>query len=100
MNKLILSISVLIFLFSCSNKEKKNIEREKIKQNVEYSNFLNDTILLDFDVMKVKVIFESDSILKYDFPFQYSIGLVTWPSKLSNLLLLNRLLNLNTNSSR
>ena len=66
MKKLILSISILIFLLSCQNKEKKNIEIEKIKQNVEYSNFLKDTILLDFDVMKIKVILESDSILKWN----------------------------------
>ncbi len=66
MKKLILCISILIFLSSCSNKEKKKIGKEKINQNIEYSDFLKDTVLLDFDVMKIKVIFESDSILKWN----------------------------------
>lgn len=66
MKKLIPLLSILIFLISCSNKERNNIAKEKIKQNIEYTDFLNDTVLLDFDVMKIKVIFESDSILKWN----------------------------------
>ena len=66
MKKLILFLAIFMILLSCSNKGKHPFEKEKIKQNVEYSNLLKDTILLDFDRMKVKMIFESDSILKWN----------------------------------
>ncbi|EAZ81329.2 MoaF-related domain-containing protein [Algoriphagus machipongonensis] len=66
MKKLVLGISLFMILFSCSNKENHTAIEEKTTQNIEYSNVLKDTVLLDFDIMKVKVIFESDSILKWN----------------------------------
>ena len=55
-----------MILFSCSTEEKNTAVEEKTEQNVAYSNFLKDTILLNFDSMKVNVIFESDSVLKWN----------------------------------
>lgn len=56
---------ILMILFSCSDKKRNTVEETKI-QNIKYSEFLKDTLLLDLDIMKMKVIFESDSIFKWD----------------------------------
>ncbi len=63
----IVLIGILINVqLSCSNKEKESGGEEKAKNYITYNNILKDTILLNFNTREIQVIFESDSIFKWN----------------------------------